>query len=247
MVKPFCSSHGGKNFSACKLVRQFPSDYKIYVEVCGGAGSVLFRHVKPPSCIHEVFNDLDTDIYDMFRAINELTIDDIEAMDFQPTDEIFDRLKSSTPSTLKDKFYKNIYLRWWSYGARLKHLKRNARPQDIHPRKPVFIKNLPKYQDRLKNVELLNMDYKDVIAKYNTSDTFLYIDPPYHDTYNVPYKYNIVPSELLDVLKSFKGKWMVSYNNSNYIRQLFKDYNIHEITTNHMQKPNVTELFITNY
>ena len=63
------------------------------------------------------------------------------------------------------------------------------------------------------------------------------------------------PKDLYKLLQGLKGKFMLSYNDSVNIREIFKEYNIIEIKTNyqsavinkHSRNMKRIELVITNY
>ena len=53
---------------------------------------------------------------------------------------------------------------------------------------------------------------------------------------------------MYNALKNIKGKFMLSYNDSPTIRNIFKNYNIQSIITKYQSPPReVVELIITNY
>jgi DNA adenine methylase len=73
----------------------------------------------------------------------------------------------------------------------------------------------PKWQDyfnRITNVE--NMDFEDVIKKYDSPTTYFYCDPPYYKTenYYANHTFGIETHErLANCLKSMSGKFSLSY------------------------------------
>ncbi len=85
---------------------------------------------------------------------------------------------------------------------------------------------------RLKDTIIENKDFEALIKQYDRVDAFFYCDPPYFETeghYEVKF-----PKEdhkrLRDTLANSLGKWLVSYNDCEYIRELYKDYNIEAVT-----------------
>ena len=81
--------------------------------------------------------------------------------------------------------------------------------------------------------------------------TFFYLDPPYEG--NIVYSKNFNHKELADVLATLPPHilWLLSYNDSEAIRNYYKDYNIYEKKKIYKVKEghskSVTELLISNY
>ena len=127
-------------------------------------------------------------------------------------------------------------------------------------RKPKNIfKDFTKWSDRLKMVTIENMDFQKLISNYDREDAFFYCDPPYVGTES--YYKNEKTFDLNDhkrlhkSLKGLKGRFLLSYNDCEFVRGLYKDYKIVEsdkfdytLGSNvHKQKKTVCELYIMNY
>ena len=109
--------------------------------------------------------------------------------------------------------------------------------------------------NRLANTIIENKDFEALIRQYDRENAFLYCDPPYfmtEDHYEVEF-----PKEdhvrLRDTLAACLGKWMVSYNDCEYIRNLYDGYQITAVTriNNLAQRYDggceFPEVIITNY
>ena len=104
------------------------------------------------------------------------------------------------------------------------------------------------FQEALQNIKLNNLDYKDIINKYDSNDTFFLIDPPY-DICRVSNYYRCEcnkfnHTELAEIVCSIKGNWLLTYNDNSNIRNLYKQYNIREVTRQLFGRK-YTELYIT--
>ena len=85
---------------------------------------------------------------------------------------------------------------------------------------------------RLRETVIENKDFESLIKQYDRPDSFFYLDPPYVQTeghYLVEF-----PKEdhirLYNTLKELKGKFLLSYNDCEFIKELYKDYMIVEHT-----------------
>ena len=109
--------------------------------------------------------------------------------------------------------------------------------------------------DRLANTVIENKDFKALIRQYDRENAFLYCDPPYfmtEDHYEVEF-----PRQdhvrLREALAGCQGKWMVSYNDCDYIRGLYGGCHITAVSriNNLAQRYDrgceFPEVIITNY
>ena len=85
---------------------------------------------------------------------------------------------------------------------------------------------------RLRETVIENKDFESLIKQYDRYESFFYLDPPYVETeghYLVEF-----PKEdhvrLYNTLKEIKGKFLLSYNDCEFVKELYKDYTIVEHT-----------------
>lgn len=112
-----------------------------------------------------------------------------------------------------------------------------------------------KASNRLAETVIENKDFEALIRQYDRDNAFFYCDPPYYETeghYAVAFRKED-HTRLRDVLKSCRGKWMVSYNDCDFIRDLYAGYYITAVTrlNNLAQRYEggceFREVIITNY
>jgi DNA adenine methylase len=108
---------------------------------------------------------------------------------------------------------------------------------------------------RLADTVVENKDFEALIRQYDRDDAFFYCDPPYYMTEG-HYAVEFLKTDhqrLRDTLAGSKGKWMVSYNDCEFIRELYQDYTITPVTrlSNLAQRYDggceYPEVIITNY
>jgi DNA adenine methylase len=86
----------------------------------------------------------------------------------------------------------------------------------------------------LTNIEFYNNDFYDFINNSTTSKTFIFLDPPYYLEKSKLYGNNGDLHEgfnhelLFDILNT-KKNWIITYNNCEYIRNLYKNYKIIDV------------------
>lgn len=85
---------------------------------------------------------------------------------------------------------------------------------------------------RLKDTMIENKDFETLIRQYERGDAFFYCDPPYYQTeghYAVAFGLED-HYRLRDTLASCQGKWLVSYNDCDFIRELYKNFRIESVS-----------------
>jgi len=80
------------------------------------------------------------------------------------------------------------------------------------------------------NIEIYNYDFVEFINKFANDKTLLFLDPPYYLEKNSrlygnngDMHENFNHQELFNLIKT-KNNWIITYNNCDYIKNLYKDY-----------------------
>tara|TARA_Y100000114_G_scaffold39941_1_gene35557 strand:- start:372 stop:1112 length:741 start_codon:yes stop_codon:yes gene_type:complete len=227
-MKSIIGRVGGKSKLKDIIIKLIPK-HIIYVEAFVGGGAVFFG--KKPSII-EVVNDLDKDIYHIYsdmKAVGEQMIN----KNFEPTREKFNRLKNQkTFKSKAERLYRNLYLSLNSFKSNRKNYVGEKEEKYREGESGKKYKTTD-YKDRLNGVKILNKDWKELINKYDSPDTFYYLDPPYSMAKtNKDYEHNdITIDELFNTLKNIKGKFLLSYDYNKEIKNKFKGFKIRIVQT----------------
>lgn len=120
-------------------------------------------------------------------------------------------------------------------------------PKDLH-------KSFLIYSKRMHGLCIENMSFEKLIRQYDSSDILFYYDPPYYGTEHYYLNTGGFGAEkhilLRDLLKKIKGRFVLSYNNCAFIKELYSDFNIREInvvyTMDSRNRKKASELIITN-
>lgn len=247
-MKPFLCRVGTKRDIADKLIEMFPP-HIIYVEPFVGGGAVLFS--KEPSD-YEIINDLDKDLIDTYRTIKK-----IKNYDFKDDLHTLDDIQKfyNQPITSDSDYLKHQIIKYCNgFSSKLIDEKLN---KVYNYRNPYTkLKNIEDYKQRLKNVKIYNQSYEKIIKKFDSNDTFFYLDPPYmYSSYSAQYKHSDLDyDKLFKILSNINGKFLLSLNDNSYIRKLFKPFYMKKIyikpkggTGVGLGKTGRNELLITNY
>lgn len=243
-MQPFVPRLGGKSRISKKIVKRFPT-HETYIEPFVGGGSVLL--IKNPS-INEVINDKDKELYILWKGMKKIG-EKLSTFSFKPNKTLFDKLKKSKPSSMLKQMYRTLYVFKHSFGG----LGRNFASKGVSGIR--LKKNLLKYKNRLKDVTILNKDWKTVVKKYDSANSFYYMDPPYETGNTKQWNYKpFTAVNLIPTLKKLQGKFLLSFENSTKNKQLFKNagFKINTITTQYGIQPNKPhikkiELLVRNY
>lgn len=243
-MKSFIPWVGGKSLLAKKITALFPDDISRYIEVFGGGGSVLFYKEKHADL--EVYNDFNSCLVNLFRCAKYHRAElQREISGYFNSREIFENIKERlkmrgfTDIQRAAMFYVTTKL---SYSADIKHYscsKKNLSPE-----------YLADIENRLKQVVIENKDFENLIKVYDRPKALFYCDPPYHKTENY---YDVVFSEddherLKAVLSAINGRFILSYNDDEYIRELYRDFEIIPVERqNNLSNGVYKELIIKNF
>jgi DNA adenine methylase len=247
MIKsPYCRQ--GNKLHILKDIIELIPQHAIYCEPFVGSGVVFFN--LPKASHGSILNDLDKNVVNILKLIKKAPLSPNRYRHDLNTLEKIKHFCANHNNTTEDLLLHNRILLCNGFNNRIvKHC------NDFHntTNPDIILKNLKYYKQMLKGVKISNKDYIDIILKYDSPETFFFIDPPYENTDKTFY-YNIVMNyEVLSfLLQNIKGKFLLTINDGPNIRKIFKGFTIKSInikstwyntTTKKIRK----ELFIMNY
>jgi DNA adenine methylase len=216
--RPLVKTHGGKYYTARRIINCFPS-HRIYVEPFAGGLNVLLN--KPPAVV-EVASDLDGDLINLYQMIQarcgELT-GALGALPYNPTtfDAALSWLASDDPLwhavgyLVRKRFSRGGLGETFAWSERL----RGGRPGDENAWLTIQAE-LPRVADRLRGVDIRQAPAIEVVREHDGPDALHYCDPPYlHSTRTArdAYRFEMTAAdhaELLDVLMDCRGTVVLS-------------------------------------
>lgn len=223
---------GGKSRLAKRIVERIPS-HTTYVEpFCGGAW-VYFT--KKPSTV-EILNDRDGELVRFWNVVRHHLPEFLRCLDFSLVSrEEFEKESKQDPTILTDIQRAVRYYRLQRMGFGGKTTNRTFGTSTVRPSSL----NIPAARERLKDVHqklarttIENLDACDCIKRYDSPETFFYIDPPYWeaDFYAVSFKGDDF-KRLAETLKTINGKFILSLNDTPEVREIFSHFTIEAIET----------------
>ncbi|NLK87713.1 MAG: DNA adenine methylase [Clostridiaceae bacterium] len=251
-MNSFISWIGGKNYLKKAINEEMPTNFNRYIEVFGGAAWVLFSKEKQAS--FEVYNDYNKDLINLFKCVKyhrpELQRELSFMLNSRELFEIFKAQYNVHGMTDIQRAARFFFLLKTSYGS-------NGRSYGcIKKNISIMSTYLERVEKRLSCVIIENKDFEDLIKVYDKPDALIYCDPPYYGTEKY---YQVMFSEsdhqrLYKTLCNIKGKFILSYNDCDYIRKLYKHFNIKQVSRMHNLKARYNEdqnlyheLLIKNY
>ncbi len=246
---------GGKKSLRNAICERFPGEKPDkYVEVFGGAAWVLFN--KENYAKTEIYNDINDNLVNLFKCVkyhpNALREEMQFVLNSRSTFKNFRELYKADGMTDIQRASMYLYIIKASYGANTKYF--GSKKLNFYD-----FEYLDKVKQRLSKVIIENKSFDIIIKQYDRFDTLFYCDPPYYKTEKYYDTGNIIFDEqehkkLKDILSNIKGKFVLSYNDNEFIRKLYSEFNIDEVerqnnlVSKHKNKNKTyKELIIRNY
>lgn len=186
--RPALRYYGGKFLLAPWIIAHFPESYRDlhYLEPYGGGGSVLLR--KSPSVL-ETYNDLDSAVTSFFRVLRERPEELIRSLELTPysrEEYQLSLLAMTDPRENELELARLFFVRYWQSIAgngerpgwkvgRTKFGRYTSNPESFR----IAIGNLSRIAERLRGVQIENMEALELIRKADYPESLFYVDPPY--------------------------------------------------------------------
>ncbi|WP_027633442.1 DNA adenine methylase [Clostridium hydrogeniformans] len=252
MMNPPISRMGGKSKLRKNIIKMIPGDHICYVEVFLGAGWVYFG--KEPSKV-EVINDTDQELINLFKMLkyHGEEVERLLSYEVVSRDNFYDyRDQDFSKLTEVQRAVRFMYLSAQSFASRGISFGYSALGK---PSPKLFKTNcLIEIKKRLSNTYIENLDCFKIIEKYDRSTTFFFCDPPYIETEGYKDKFGTEEHiRLYESLKSIKGKFLITLNDNEFVRDLYREFSIEEVDVTYSvsrdkaARKSYGELIIKNY
>ena len=219
---------GGKARMANWIMEYIPRDIETYVEVFGGAYWVYVKsdvYTIPKTIVYNDFNRYMVNLFECCRNPQRFydSMREIEAQN----EELFYQFKKEV---FEDNDVNDVVLGDMEFAMKYAYIVTQVF-SGLNPEKGKFIDLKGKYsskfdafrnrllkpsvQEKLRRISACeNLDYSEVIEKYDSPSTYFYTDPPYWKTENY-YSLHDFDSDdhekLCNQLKNIEGRFGLSY------------------------------------
>jgi DNA adenine methylase len=255
MLKSPLRYPGGKSKQLKTLLPLFPRRINEYREPFFGGGSVCFTICANRKPEKIWVNDLRRDLICFWKQVRDNNIELVENVltlkgYFKDGRELFKFLKSEKCSTDLELATRYFILNRISFGGMVDcaGFSQSAFEGRFTEKSITSINRISK---TLRNIKISNGDYRNLLGS-SGKDVFIFLDPPYykqakHNLYHEHTKFN--HEEFALTMKKCKHKWLITYDKSDMIEQLFSFAKIknNDVTYSIGNNKKTQELIITNY
>ncbi len=251
-MNSFISWVGGKKLLRDKILAEFPEEKSFgrYIEVFGGAGWILFAKDKHAAL--EVYNDKNGELSNLFRCVKyhpEALQKELEWTLISR--EMFENSLNRSDDGMTDiqRAARYFLIIKESYGSKMGTF--IGWPKNIKK----AIEYIAEVSERLQRTVIENKGYEYIIKRYDAKDALFYLDPPYYDAesyYGEEFEQDDHKS-LAELLHGVKGKFILSYNDNDVIREMYKDFNIigidrsNNLAVRYARGSRYKEIIVKNY
>lgn len=198
---------GGSAKYARRLVERLP-EHKRYAEPFCGAAAVFFAK---PAASEEVLSDADPEVIFAHKYIQRLDARSSAALkrfSWRVSRTGFERAKAAEPSSDAERFWRHVYGRLCSWGAKPDM----GGYATINDGRTYDLEDLWRFHERLQGTRLVTRDWLATVAECDGPNTLFFIDPPYEDEWNVGD--GIPAEEIAAAVSKLKGEFVIAYTDS---------------------------------
>jgi len=246
------------------ILKHFP-EHRQYIEGFGGAASILVGKDRSES---EVYNDLNGDCVEFFRAVKNHGDELREWVENTPSSrQLFNEYfksykKDEWPDDIVERAGRFLYIQHHAFGGKgvnessvtfsistagNEKLPWSSKDKTWHKK----IVDIEWLKERFQKVLIERLDYADLVEKYDHEDAFFYFDPPYVDVGDDYYQVEeggFDHSRFVNTLHDMDAKWLVSYDQN--LPPGLEDYRTisrQKSANISAQRPEKTETLTMNY
>ncbi|MBO1347191.1 MAG: DNA adenine methylase [Hormoscilla sp. GUM202] len=266
-LRPFLKWAGGKNRLIPQYQPYFPKSFNTYYEPFLGGGAVFF-HLQPQDA---VLTDINPELINTYCCVKEQVeevIDILHKHQRQHSQDYYYKMRSHIPSPDIERAARFIYLNRTCFNGLYRENSKGKFNVPIGKYKNPQICNPELLRSasatlRMRNVKIEKNSFEYVLEFANSSDDFVYFDPPYYPVsstsdftaYSRDFFSKNDQTELKEIFVKLAGrgvKVMLSNSDCDFILDLYSQFKIHKISaprsinSNGKKRGNVSEILVTS-
>jgi DNA adenine methylase len=271
LPRPFLKWAGGKTQLLQQYQPLFPSQFDNYYEPFLGGGAVFFYLFQEHlSGFKAVLSDVNEELINMYRCVQtdvDALIKELESHQAKHDSEYYYQIRAQKNRKSVKKAARIIYLNKTCFNGLYRENSKGQFNVPIGRYKNPTICNAELLRAdslALQGVKLEVRDFYNVLDDAKTDQDFVYFDPPYYPLSNTSQftsysRYNFNEEDqfrLRDVfaeLASRGVKVMLSNSDCPFIRELYEEFPIHEVSaarsinSKGTHRGKISELVVTSY
>ena len=219
------------------------------IDVFGGSGKVLLNL----NAKIKIYNDINNNLVNFFTELKNNKKLLLRKLDYLLNSrELFNKYREKTSDNLENAF-RFLYVNRLSFNGNGKSYSYSTKRN-----KSVTLLNInnavnKSYND-IKYWTIEKLDFREIIKRYDSENSFFYLDPPYHNITDL-YDDNLKDDDYIDIkniLDRIKGKYLRNINEDKFVLDLFgkpqlrKDFTNFGINGRNSEKTKRIELFYYN-
>ncbi|WP_017319213.1 DNA adenine methylase [Mastigocladopsis repens] len=268
LPRPFLKWAGGKSRLIQQYIPYFPSYFKNYYEPFLGGGAVFF-YLHERQQTKAILTDINAELINTYLCVKN-NVDELISLlkehEYQHSKDYYYRMRTTTERSELKKAARLIYLNKTCFNGLYRE---NSKGEFNVPmgryKKPHIcdVSSLSLASVALQSAEIEVRSFEEVL-NYATAQDFVYFDPPYYpvsttSNFTSYSRYNFNQNEQIRLRDVFvelaeRGvKVMLSNSDTSFIRNIYKEFNIHTISavrainSNAKKRGKITEVLVTSY
>ncbi|MEH2284904.1 MAG: DNA adenine methylase [Nostoc sp.] len=264
--RPFLKWAGGKNRLIQQYIPYFPKSYKNYYEPFLGGGAVFF-YLQPSAA---TLTDINAELINTYCCVRDHVEDLISLLKehkIRHDKDYYYSVRNNSIGTDIEKAARLIYLNKTCFNGLYRVNSQGkfnvplGRYENPNICSEVLLRTA---SEALSTSKIKQTDFADVLNYATSSDDFIYFDPPYYPVSETSYftaysRYRFAEEQqvqLKDVFEKLADrgvKVMLSNSDCEFIRNLYRSFNIYTISasrainSNAKKRGKITELLVTSY
>ncbi len=184
-----------------------------FVDVFAGSGSVILNI----RAVNTVYNDLNRDLYTLFSVLKNNFSPLYKAADALAKDRkmFFDYYDGRIVIDIGNPDVERAFATFFNFNAGFGGMGETYGKKDksLYGTYRKNVANLLIAEPKIRKMKIENMDFREIIDKYDDQNTFFYLDPPYPG--KNWYVHNFLENDftdLNDTINKIHGTYLINFN-----------------------------------